>query len=109
MNKEPNFCENCAMDLVTCDCVVKRPAYVETATDPDCLRLAQPEDEAKLQESIDWLKNAQKNAISRAITDDVLVQLFYAAQGDITQFRIKARAIIEAAGANTPFDSPEGA
>ena len=22
---EPNFCENCAMDLLTCDCVVKRP------------------------------------------------------------------------------------
>ena len=37
MKKEPNFCENCAMDLVTCDCAVKRPVYVETATDPDCL------------------------------------------------------------------------
>ena len=34
--KEPNFCENCAMDLLTCDCVVKRPVHLETATDPDC-------------------------------------------------------------------------
>lgn len=32
----------------------------------------------------------------KALTDDLLVQLFYAAQGDITQFRIKARALLEA-------------
>jgi hypothetical protein len=32
----------------------------------------------------------------KALTDDLLVQLFYAAQGGITQFRIKARALLEA-------------
>jgi hypothetical protein len=32
----------------------------------------------------------------KALTDDLLVQLFYAAQGDITQFRIKARTLLEA-------------
>jgi hypothetical protein len=32
----------------------------------------------------------------KPLTDDLLVQLFYAAQGDITQFRIKARALLEA-------------
>jgi hypothetical protein len=29
------------------------------------------------------------------ITDDLLVQLFYAAQGDITRFRLKARELLE--------------
>jgi hypothetical protein len=33
----------------------------------------------------------------KSLTDDLLVQLFYAAQGDITQFRIKARDLLEAA------------
>ncbi|KDR25477.1 hypothetical protein [Caballeronia zhejiangensis] len=33
------------------------------------------------------------------MTDELLVSLFYAAQGDITQFRIKARALL-AAGAS---------
>jgi hypothetical protein len=32
----------------------------------------------------------------KVLTDDLLVQLFYAAQGDITKFRIKARALLEA-------------
>lgn len=30
------------------------------------------------------------------VTDDLLVQLFYAAQGDITQFRINARKLLAA-------------
>lgn len=30
------------------------------------------------------------------VTDDLLVELFYAAQGDITKFRIKARALLGA-------------
>lgn len=29
---EPNFCESCAMDLITCDCVNPRP--VRTVQDP---------------------------------------------------------------------------
>jgi hypothetical protein len=33
----------------------------------------------------------------RALTDDLLVDLFYAAQSDITKFRIKARALLTAA------------
>lgn len=49
MKKEPNFCENCAMDLVTCDCAVKRPAYVETATDPDCIASAQRAGNTRLE------------------------------------------------------------
>jgi hypothetical protein len=32
------------------------------------------------------------------MTDELLVQLFYAAQGDITQFRIKARALLADGG-----------
>jgi hypothetical protein len=32
------------------------------------------------------------------MTDDLLVQLFYAAQGDITRFRIKARALLADGG-----------
>jgi hypothetical protein len=27
-SKQPNFCESCAMDLATCDCVNPRPATV---------------------------------------------------------------------------------
>jgi hypothetical protein len=29
------------------------------------------------------------------VTDDLLVSLFYAAQGDITKFRLKGRALLE--------------
>lgn len=71
--------------------------------------LAQSDDDAKLQESIDWLKSANKATVSRAITDGVMVQLYYAAQGDITQFRIKGRKIIEDAASVLNFDSPDGA
>lgn len=46
--------------------------------------------------------NAGYNAMVRVapkpvvlhVADDLLVQLFYAAQGDITQFRIKARTLL---------------
>ena len=31
----------------------------------------------------------------KVLTDDLLVELFYAAQGGITRFRLKARAILE--------------
>ena len=31
----------------------------------------------------------------KMLTDEVLVQLFYAAQGDITRFRVKARELLE--------------
>jgi hypothetical protein len=61
----------------------------------------------KTQESIDWLNRAHQRTVCDAITDGVMVQLFYAAQGDITQFRIKGRKIIEDAGASIPLQSPE--
>lgn len=31
MSEEPNFCESCAMDLATCDCVNPRPVRVNYA------------------------------------------------------------------------------
>lgn len=43
-----------------------------------------------------WTARAARPTSAKALTDDLLVQLFYAAQGDITQFRIKARALLEA-------------
>jgi hypothetical protein len=61
----------------------------------------------QLQASIDWLKRAQINQINDVITDGVMVQLFYAASGDISQFRIKGRKIIEEAASVMNFDSPE--
>lgn len=63
----------------------------------------------KTQESIDWLNNAHKRTVCNAITDGVMVQLFYAAQGDITQFRILGRKIIEDAASVINFQSPDGA
>lgn len=66
-------------------------------------------DDAKTQESIDWFKGSHKRTVCDAITDGVMVQLFYAAQGDITQFRIKGRKIIEDAASILNFDSPDGA
>lgn len=42
------------------------------------------------------LYTAPPPASTNRLTDDLLVQLFYAAQGDITQFRIKARTLLEA-------------
>jgi len=63
--------------------------------------------DAKTQESIDWLNRAHQRTVSDAITDGVMVQLFYAAQGDITQFRIKGRKIIETASAHIPLEFPE--
>jgi len=60
------------------------------------------------QESIDWFTASHKRTVCDAMTDDVMVQLYYAAQGDITQFRINGRQIIEEAASVTHFESPEG-
>lgn len=57
--------------------------------------------------SIEWINQAHKRTVCNAITDGVMVQLFYAAQGDITQFRIRGRKIIEDAASVMHFDSPE--
>lgn len=44
----------------------------------------------------DAARAAQAASQPKVLTDDLLVQFFYAAQSDITQFRIKARALLEA-------------
>lgn len=53
-------------------------------------------DAADLLERQERIIAAQSASQPKALTDDLLVQLFYAAQGDITQFRIKARDLLEA-------------
>lgn len=44
--------------------------------------------------ALDRLTAAPQAAQTQPVTDELLVRLFYAAQANITQFRIKAREIL---------------
>lgn len=50
------------------------------------------------------VKVSEERALTADVPDTLLVNLFYAAQGDITKFRIKARALLTAAQPATGGD-----